>query len=392
MQPSHLHFLITADGQRLLQEIAQTPINSSNHLQIASRLRRQVGPTLAQAVIETVLLRQIAAAKFSRASQMLLTRPALEQASSETVAAYRAQRFAEAGFKCIADLGCGIGGDALALSAEADVIGIDLDQLRLLMARHNVQAYGHGERFFPVQADLMALPVIPCQALFFDPARRDETGRRLHSVALYRPPLALVDRWRLQIPHAAVKISPAVDYEELPADAETEFISLAGEVKEAILWYGDLRQGTERKATLLPGRNSLSTADFPGQDVPVTQPAAYLYEPDGAVIRAHLVQTVARHLNAAQIDPQIAYLTSDKKVETPFARRFTLETWFPFQLKRLRQYLRSRNVGQVTIKKRGSPLEPEFLRRQLRLRGDQQRILFLTHVKGNPAVIIAFEP
>ncbi len=187
------------------------------------------------------------------------------------------------------------------------------------------------------------------------------------------------------------KISPGVDYEELPTDAETEFISLSGEVKEAVLWYGDLRRGTERKATLLPGGHSLTTADYPGSDVQATNPAAYLYEPDGAVIRAHLVQPLARHLNATQIDPQIAYLTSDEFLETPFARRFALEAWFPFQLKRLRQYLRARNVGQVTIKKRGSPLEPEFLRQQLRLRGDQQRILFLTHVKGKPAVIIGNE-
>ncbi len=391
MELTQLHFLITAEGQHLLQETAKTPINDNNHLQIADRLRRKVGPALAQAVTETVLLRQRAAGKFSHASQMFFTRPALEQASSEIIAAYRARRFIEAGFTRIADLGCSIGGDALALSAQAKVIGIDLDLLRLTMAQQNVQAYGNRRRFFPLQADLLEIPAAPCQALFFDPARRDETGRRIHSVTRYQPPLNLMDRWRLHVPHAGVKISPGVDYEELPADIETEFISLSGEVKEAILWYGDLRKSTERRATLLPGGHTVTTADYPGQDVPVTEPAAYLYEPDGAVIRAHLVQTVARQLNATQIDPQIAYLTSDNRVNTPFARCFPIEAWFPFQLKRLRQYLRAHNVGQVTIKKRGSPLEPEFLIHQLRLRGDQQRMLFLTHVKGQPAVIIGNE-
>lgn len=392
MELQQLHFLISAEGQRLLQETAQTPINSNNHLQIASKLRRQVEPSLAQAIIETIVMRRLASSKFSRASEMFFTRPALEQASSEIIADYRAQQFTEAGFTRVADLGCGIGGDTSALAIHTEVIGIDQDHLRLVMAQQNVSAYGRGERFFPLQADLIELPAIPCQALFFDPARRDENGRRIHSVTRYRPPLNLVDYWRKKVPHAAVKISPGVDYDELPSDAETEFISLSGEVKEAVLWYGDLRRGTERKATLLPGGHSLTTADYPGPDVPATNPAAYLYEPDGAVIRAHLVQPLARHLNATQIDPQIAYLTSDECIETPYARRFALEAWFPFQLKRLRQYLRAHNVGQVTIKKRGSPLEPEFLRRQLRLRGDQQRILFLTHVKGKPAVIIGNEP
>ena len=391
MELSQLHFLLTADGQRRLQETAQTPINSHNHLQIVTRLRRQVGPVFAQGIVETVMLRQLAVKKFSRAEQMFFTRPALEQASSEIISSYRAQRFAAAGFARIADLGCGIGGDTLALAAHAEVIGVDLDLLRLAMARQNVRAYGYEDRFFPLQADLMALSTLPCQALFFDPARRDETGHRLKSVALYRPPLALVDRWRRQTPHAAVKISPGVNYEELPAGAEVEFISLRGEVKEGLLWYGDFHRGSKRRATLLPEGHSLTTADYPGQDVPVTYPSAYLYEPDGAVIRAHLVQTLARHINAAQLDSRIAYLTSSERVDTPFARRFELEDWFPFQLKRLRQYLRTRNVGHITIKKRGSPLEPDDLARQLRLRGNQERILFLTQVGGQHTVVIAHE-
>ncbi len=203
-----LHFLFSAEGQRLLQETAQTPINNSTHLQIASKLRRQVEPAIAQAVIETTVLRRIAASKFSRASEMFFTRPALEQASSEIIADYRAQRFIESGFTRIADLGCSIGSDALALAAQAEVIGIEINQIRLVMAQQNVSAYGHSERFFPLQADLIELPAIPCHALFFDPARRDENGRRIHSVTHYRPPLNLVDRWREKFPHAAVKDQP----------------------------------------------------------------------------------------------------------------------------------------------------------------------------------------
>jgi hypothetical protein len=152
-----------------------------------------------------------------------------------------------------------------------------------------------------------------------------------------------------------------------------------------------LRRGTGRCATLLPGGHTLSSAEYPGDDVPVIPPATYLYEPDGALIRAHLVQPLARHLGAAQIDPHIAYLTSNTYQRTPFARCFNVEAWFPFQLKRLRHYLRTNHVGRVTIKKRGSPLEPDALRQQLRLRGDEHRVLFLTHVLGQPAVLVGAE-
>ena len=158
-----------------------------------------------------------------------------------------------------------------------------------------------------------------------------------------------------------------------------------------MLWYGDLRDGRGRRATLLPAGLSLPAADYRGEDIPVREPATYLYEPDGAVIRAHLVQNLGRLLNCAQIDRQIAYLTAENYQATPFARCFELEAWFPFQLKRLRSYLNANHIGEVTIKKRGSPLDPDHLRRRLRLSGAEQRILFLTHVLGQPAVLIGQE-
>ena len=387
------HFLLTPQGQRLLQELAVIPITPQNHLQLATRLRQQVAPELAQAVLETALLRQRAAEKFTRAAAMYFTRPALEQASSEIVSTYRARRYAAAGFSHVADLGCSIGGDALALAAQATVTGIEWDEVRLAMAQENVRLYGHGQRFRPLQADLTELSPLPLPALFFDPGRRDEHGRRFFSVHQYQPPLNLVDRWRQKTPHAGVKISPGVDYEELPAIAEIEFISVAGEVKEGVLWYGDLHSGVERRATLLPAADTLTTLDLPGEAVAITAPRTYLYEPDGAVIRAHLVEALAARLDATKIDAEIAYLTADFAQETPFARCFALEATFPFQLKRLRHYLHERGIGRITVKKRGSPLDPDQLQRQLRLRGDkgQHRIVFLTHIQGEAAVLIGRE-
>lgn len=387
MDLEDLHFLLSPEGARLLQETAVTPITPTNHLQIAVRLRRHTSH--AQALLETVLLRQLAAAKFSRAAEMFFVREALEQASAEVVATYRARRFAAAGVRHVADLGCGIGGDSLALAAHAEVTGVDWDPVRVAMAQENVRVYGHGKRFHPLQADLLALTPLPVDACFFDPARRDETGRRIFSVEEYQPPLSLIQRWRTWVPQTAVKISPGVDYAELPPDAELEFISVAGEVREGVLWFGDLRSGAARRATLLPGQHSLTDADL--IEVPVTEPQNFLYEPDKAVIRAHLVEAVAAQLKATKIDAEIAYLTAASYQPTPFARCFAVEDVLPFQLKRLRQYLRARGIGQVTIKKRGSPLEPDELRQQLRLQGEGSCILFLTRVMGETAVIVGQE-
>jgi SAM-dependent methyltransferase len=388
MQLEDFYFLLSDEGGRLLAETAATPITADNHLQLAQQLRRRVGPARAHAVMETVLLRQRAAGKFSRAAEMFFTRPALEQASAEVVAHYRARRYQKAGAHTVADLGCGIGGDAIALAVQADVTGVEWDALRLAMAQENARVYGVSHHFHPLQADLLELAPLPVEGFFADPARRDESGRRFHSVHDYQPPLSFIEQWRATISQAGVKISPGVDYAELPAEAEVEFISVAGEVREGVLWFGGLHSGVQRRATLLPGELTLTSSQDAGH-IAVTRPQAYLYEPDGAVIRAHLVEQLANQLGASKIDEDIAYLTAAEAVVTPFARAFAVEDVFPFQLKRLRHYLRERKIGQVTIKKRGSPLDPDTLRQRLRLPGDGlHRVLFLTQVMDEASVII----
>ncbi len=386
MRLEDFRFLLSPEGQRALSEISATPVDATSHLQIATRLSQQFGPDKTHALLETVFLRQHAAAKFDRAAEMYFTRAGLQQASAEVVSGYRAERYARAGFTILADLGCGIGGDAIALTGIAKVAGIDQNSVRLAMAQVNIRAYGRSDRFWLLQADLHELPPLSVEALFFDPGRRDEYGRRLQSVHDYHPPLTIINRWREKVPHQGVKISPGVDYSELPEDAEVEFISVAGEVREAVLWFGALRTHVGRRATLLPGLHTL--VDEPVEEVTVTQPLRYLYEPDGAVIRAHLVEQLAQHLGATKIDADIAYLTADHYQPTPFARCYLLEDVFPFQLKRLRQYLRQRGIGQVTIKKRGSPLDPNELRRRLRLKGEGHCIVFLTHVMGEATVLV----
>lgn len=393
MRREELEFVQSPAGRAILDELAAQPLTPDTHLATADRLRGQLEPALAVAVLETAILRQRAARKFSRAGQMFFTRDGLEQATSEVVAAHRARRFAAAAIETVADMGCGIGGDALAFAtAGMEVIAIDREWSHTVMARANADAYGAGERVLPVLADLIDMPPFAAGGFFFDPARRTASGprlapgRRLRSVDDYRPPLSLIDAWRPLVPDGAVKVSPGIDYDELPSAAEVEFVSLDGEVKESVLWYGRLRTAAARRATVLPDGDMLT--DLEPSNTTTGPPRAYLYEPDGAVIRAHLVGQLAARLGGTLLDPQIAYLAVDAPAPSAFARGFRVDDYFPFQLKRLRSYLRARDIGAVTIKKRGSPLDVDVLRQALRLRGSAHRIVFLTQVMGQPTVLI----
>lgn len=386
MQAADLPFLLSVDGRAWLAELTAAGLDEQTHLALAARLRAAVGPAHTHALLETALLRQKAAAKFSRAAEMLFDRAGLEMSSAEVVSAWRARRYA--GLSPIADLACGLGGDAIGLAAHGAVIGVDREPLRLALAAHNLAVYGRAERFTPLQADLMTLPPFPAAALFCDPARRDARGRRLTSLHAYQPPLTALDPWRAVTQAWGVKVSPGVAYAELPAAAEVEFISVGGEVREGVLWWGDLRSGVSRRATVLPEEATL-TADPAAPRAPVAPPRRYLFEPDGAIVRAHLVGELAAQCDLAQIDAEIAYLTGDRPLTTPLARCFAIVDWFPFQLKALRRYLRERSVGRATIKKRGSALDPDWLRGQLDLRGEREATLFLTRAQGRPIVIVA---
>ena len=352
-------------------------------------LSRSYPPDLARIALETAILRSEASIKFPQAEQMYFTRPALEQASSFAVSAYRVQRYN--GFERLVDLGCSIGGDTLALAEIAPTTAIDIDPLRLEMARANLEGLGLASNAQFIMADLSSK--LPCcmdasTGLFFDPARRDERGR-IYSVQAYHPPLSTVRGWLASCPAVGVKLSPGVDLTELePYDAELEFISFNGELKEAVLWFGPLRK-VRRQATLLPGPFILASDEPDPGEERLSDPLAYLFEPDPAILRAGLVRPLAMLLDAAQLDPEIAYLTSAEYQATPFTRAWEVEAWFPFNLKHLRSELRARNVGEVVVKKRGSPIEPEALIHELRLKGDDFRVVFLTQLRGRPVVVLA---
>ena len=375
--------LLTPEGQTAIAAAQALDLSPNTLPRDIATLRKQFPPSLAAAAVETTLLRRRARTKWSRADEMYFEREALEQATAEIVARHRAQRYA-AGSAPICDLCCSLGGDLLALAQIGPVIGVDRDPLRLALARANAAVYDVERHVTLQHGDVEAWEPPFGALLFFDPARRSG-GRRRWSPDDYQPPLRTIERWLPCAHGLGVKVAPGIDYDALPYACEIEIISLAGEVKEACLWFGSLQQST-RRATILPTGLSLEATAVSA--VEVVRPLRYLYEPDGAVIRAHLVEHLAAQIGAAKIDDEIAFLTSDTLVPTPFARAFVVHETLPFNLKRLRAHLRDLDVGQVIVKKRGSPLDPQAFAKQLRLEGSRTLTLVLTRVLGQPSAVL----
>ena len=288
-------WLLTEPGQRLLDRAAEA---SEDPLEASAQLRREARAEHVAVALTQVQLRRRAVAKFGDlAARMYFTPDGLEQATRFTVAEHRAGRLQAARPESVVDLGCGLGGEGIAFAgAGITSAGVDLDPVRVEVARANLAALGLGGAL--MVADATTLDLEPFAIAFADPARRSARGR-IFSVDDWTPPWSFVEQ--LLRRDSCVKVAPGIPHELLPPGVEAEWVSDQGEVKEAALWSGRLAT-TARRATVIPSAHSarvgrglatLTDEDLPEEPVPVAEApvTGFLYEPDGAVIRAGLVHS-----------------------------------------------------------------------------------------------------
>ncbi len=419
-------FLLSPPGRALLAEADALLAARTETLMALTRLRKTAAPEQASAAWEMADLRRRGQAKFGpQAAGMYFVREALEQASGGGTATYHASRFVQAGITTVADLGGGIGGDALAFArAGLRVTLYEQDPVRARFATENARAWGLDTQISVVTADITE-SILTAEAAWWDPARR-KNSRRVSDPEEYSPPLSWLDTLPTQgVGAVGVKLSPAIDHALSERyGAELEFLSEGGECREALLWLGTLQSGHRLRATVLTAAGPQTLAGLPDKQGPLAPatidrggtgeeapnpnsggqekngsrslssplpapqnwgggaaPAGrYLYEPDPAVIRAHLIGTLAAQLDALPVDPQIAYLLGDRLTSTPFATTYEVLDRFPYGKKRLQDALTACDVGRVIIKKRGFPQEPDDIRRSLKLRGTQEMIVILARL------------
>ena len=385
MTPDDLDFLTSPAGEALLEHLAGQDLSDWNTLPLLTALRKTYDPAQAGAALKLAQLREKARGKFgANAARMFFTEAALQQASDPLVRVYRAGC---TGAASVVDLCCGIGSDALAFAAAGQAVtGYDRDPLRVRLATLNAAALGLSSARFAV-ADVTGPDFQPqAEMIFFDPARRDPRGNRIYDVTRYQPPLATIDRYAA--PLRAVKLSPGVDLAQLEGySGRVEFISVNGDLKEALLWLDGTVAPPE--ATLLVDDALHHWRPPPTMPAaPVDLPRRWLVEPDPALIRAGLVQAVAAAYDGALLDPTIAYFTTENKPQTPWCRAWEILDWMPFNLKKLRAALRARGMGTLTVKKRGSAITPETLIRKLKLSGDERCTVVLTRYDGAQIALI----
>jgi hypothetical protein len=390
---AQLRWLRTSDGIRATHLAGRLQDDGVDLLPGLARLRTEVGPEHAGPAWELARLRVRARPVFGAdADVLLLTADSLEQAGRPRLAARRAARLLATGAASVADLGSAAGTDTVALArAGASVVAVDRDPVARALTAANAEALGVADRVRVVDADVVDLvatgDLFGCAAATLDPARR-AGGRRQLDPDRWSPPWTTVTALLDRLPTSVVKVAPGLDHDRVPVGIEAEWVSVGGSIVEALLW-GRGPSSTWRRATLVDGEqiHEISADADPGP-VPVAAVRGWLHEPDPALIRSGLMSLVAARLGATLIDPTIAYLTSDGPADSPWVSSYRVAEALPFNLKKLKALLRVRGVGRVVVKKRGSPIEPESLARQLRGPGSGSAVVVVTRVAGAPTVLV----
>lgn len=338
--------------------------------------------------LEQVRLRRKAQSKLGPfAARMLFTESGLEQATRLQVAAHHAGRFQAAGFQTIADLGCGLGVDSMAMAALGlQVTAVEQDELTAALATYNLAPF---DNVTVQHGDARDVSLENIDALWLDPARRSG-GTRLNDPTQWSPTLTEAFAMAAKRP-AGIKLAPGIDRHLLPTDAEWQWVNAGGETVEVVVWTGVLaRPGVGRSALVLSENSShelIAADDSP--DEPVGDLGEYLFEPNGAVIRARLIGDLARSIQGRMISATIAYITTDAPHKTPFATGFRIHRVLPYKTAELKKWVREENIGVLEIKKRGIDVDPASLRKSLPLAGSQEATLILTRLADKRVALVA---
>ncbi|MBX3077674.1 MAG: SAM-dependent methyltransferase [Cryobacterium sp.] len=388
MDQGELLTLLSPEGLRLLDSLPPYE-SSADVVRMVARLRSAGHPAqLVAAVLSQSKLRRRAREKFSEfADRMLFTEAGLEQATRLTVAARHAERFRAAGLHTVVDLGCGIGGDALAMAAlDLEVTGVERDEVTAAIAAYNLAPWSNAE---VVNADAQSFPLDGFEGAWLDPARRN-ASKRLRNPADWSPSLDVAFAVAKRLP-TGIKLGPGIDRGLIPEGCEAQWVSANGTVVELALWFGVLaRKRIRRTATVLGAHGFAElSSDGDSEDVPVGPLGEFVYEPDGAVIRARLIGNLGRSIDATMLSKGIAWLSSDTAVDTPFAARFRVVESLPYDVKALKRLIAARGIGTLEIKKRGVDVDPAELRKKLSLKGDAAATLILTRIAGRHTAILA---
>ena len=275
-----------------------------------------------------------------------------------------------------------------------EVKAFEIDEVTAAVATYNLAPFENASVEI---ADVEALDLSGFEALYFDPARRELNGPKKSSTQRHFDPANFSTNYNFVLEQAktkptGIKLGPGHDKKQIPAGCEAQWISVDGDLVELGLWFGKLaRESIARSALLISstGQNEITSSEMESPNADLAEIGEYVYEPDNSLIRSGLIADFANPLGLTLISPEIAYLSSNEEISSPWLKGYKVIDNLVFDRKKLKAYVRENNIGILEIKKRGSDVSPEELRKQLAPKGEGAATLIVTRVGDAHRVLVA---
>lgn len=355
------------------------------------RLRRILDAATVSAALEVARARRSLRGRIAAWSSYWCDREGAAQASDDTSAAWKAERFRGTGPTI--DLCCGTGADLGAIARATTARGLDLRPERAWMANRNTSA-------MTTVADVTTTHFDE-RVAHIDPARRDEaTARRLHGWEAMMPDGAFILSLSRRLEGLMVKLGPGVEIpvDQVPAGAELAVLSRGGRLTQAVLSTGSLaRHAGQRVAVLL--QHGVQIAGMPtwvpGRGDPSWRPHdawhRFIAEPDPSLERTGLLSMAAKAEGLVERAPGLGLCTRMEppaKV-SPWFRWFERVESCPARLDHLSRRLAELHAGAVDVKVRGGAADADTWSRALRGTGSEPFVVFVHRLGQGAEAVIA---
>ena len=363
---------------------------------------------------------------------LLCDKLALEQSTAQDIGRWKAALWPLEG--SVNDLCCGMGGDSFFLPTGLKITGVDLDENRLAMYRHNLQAFGKDVSTKCADVREVAGNNVPTgsnSADFFtiDPARRAIEGENQRDLRNLTPTLEEVVEISKHYRGGMAKLPPGYPPAEIPDSTEILYLGGHSDCRECLVLFGELVKhpdtvravivdkagNTEaewtrkRDRTLetldeelqekldrndsLEGKDRTYRTATSRSDLPLGEIGKYIAEPAPVLIRSRLFSdaALAHDPSAHLISEGIAYVSSDKPLPAPAFTSYEILAHAEIATGAVRSMLKEHDIGKITLKLRGVKLDPDAETKRLKPKGKNSAILFYTRAYGEKIAILTIK-
>lgn len=319
----------------------------------------------------------------------------VEQCSSERAARYKASLLQGDIF---VDLTGGMGVDCYFISSNfRQTHYVEQQPLLAELACKNFEVLATDICVHNQAAETFLKQIDAVSALFIDPARRDNAGRKMVSISDCTPDVAALQHTLLnKAPKVLIKLSPMLDIavvlRELQHVKAIHVVAVENECKELLVELECDFDGapTVHAVNLTAAPTERFTFCPSDEKCAVHALAAgvgrYLYEPNAALLKAGAFRSVAQRFDIDKLHTNSHLYTSNELIEDFPGRRFEVEAVVPFKSRMKPTDLP--DIDKANMAVRNFPLSVAELRKLLKIGDGGQTYIFATTLFDNSKVLI----